>query len=139
MNSDMLSEFTLSLLARIGVLFNYFVVCRYVERCVTKKKEGQPEPRATYHLIEPQLSIEKMKRKLNKMLSLGVIKKAPVSCTYFRLNQLIGYNTDEVHIVPARSLSCYQAALVSATGCSIEELGMMSTDSDFTTVYWQLR
>jgi len=98
------------------------VVHSYQERCRVNNRT----PLATYHLIQPSLSTEQMKRKLNKLICAGTIRKAPVSCTYFRFNALIGYNTDEVYLVPARSLSCSQAALVAATGCSIDELGERS-------------
>mmetsp|Transcript_20505 Transcript_20505/g.51180 ORF Transcript_20505/g.51180 Transcript_20505/m.51180 type:complete len:360 (+) Transcript_20505:77-1156(+) len=96
----------------------------YQERCRVNNRT----PLATYHLIQPSLSTEQMKRKLNKLICAGTIRKAPVSCTYFRFNALIGYNTDEVYLVPARSLSCSQAALVAATGCSIDELGIPLQD-----------
>ena len=53
----------------------------------------------------------------------GIVKVPPKTRKYFHRDQLVAYETDAVMLVPAGVLGCTQAALVAATGCTLEELG----------------
>lgn len=109
---------------------NGLLCLRYLERCeelrdrAPDKLKDHPRPKATYHLIQPRQSMPQVQKVIQKMRNSGKIPHSPdVRVTTFK-GSLVAYNTNTVMLVPAMSAPCHQAALMFATGCTINQLGV---------------
>ena len=111
-----------------SLTFN-FLAHRYVERFHEHKAagdklcQGDPKPKAEYHLIPASLPIEQVVKKLEKLCKQGKLLSSPDCCVTTHEDSLVAFNTDSVLLVPARAAPCHQAALMFATGCTCEQLG----------------
>ena len=103
------------------ILIPRSVVRSYVEEC--QKLGIEPKPKARYHLIKPSASPQQIQKQLVELKEKDLIKDPPNTLVYFHRKHLVSYQTDAVVLVHGMSMPCYQAALVAATGCSLNELG----------------
>ena len=65
---------------------------------------------------------------LDEMRQLGILRRAPTHTPEGGF--IIPYATDAVALPDAGSMTCYHAALVSATGCGRELLGLDPIEVD---------
>lgn len=102
---------------------------RYLERCEEVRRDrpdklkDHPRPKATYHLIPPSKTTQEVHKYVEKMRKQGNILRSPDLRVTSHNGAMLAYNTDTVLLVPAKSAPCHQAALMFATGCTLQQLG----------------
>ena len=92
---------------------------RYLQRC--KESKQSPRPRGTFATIPARISMTRLHNVMENLKAKGILRDSPD--VRVKQKNLVSYNTNEWVLVDAKTIPCHQAAMVSATACTLEELG----------------
>ena len=93
------------------------------ERWCMQRKQTPPTKiryKAGFAAIKATKSIANQMKELDRMRVEGLVRTSPLPKLY---RGSTAWGTDVVELVPAKTLVCYQAALVHATSSPLSELG----------------
>lgn len=79
--------------------------------------------RCGYHAIDATKTIEKQYQELRKLTAEGIVLQSPAENVPSTGRRGVLWQTNAIELVPAKTLVCYQAALVHALATPLQQLG----------------